>query len=96
MLTDRQQQQTGGGATQLFRAVAYPSATWLSTKEAAKRLGLTTSTLYRLIDDGQLPAYRFGRVIRLKANDIDAFIASSMIKPGSLQPTARREPPSAR
>ena len=77
-------------------AVAYRSATWLSTNEAAKLLGLTTSTLYRLIDDGQLPAYRFGRVIRIKANDIDAFIASSMIKPGSLQPTARREPPSAR
>ncbi|TML19140.1 MAG: helix-turn-helix domain-containing protein [Actinobacteria bacterium] len=39
---------------------------WMSTAEAARRLGITPRTLYRFIDEGQLPAYRFGRVIRLK------------------------------
>ena len=37
--------------------------TWLSTAAAADRLGITPRTLYRFIDEGQLAAYKFGRVI---------------------------------
>jgi excisionase family DNA binding protein len=58
---------------------------WLSTAEAARRLGITTRTLYRFIDEGQLPAYRFGRVIRLKEDEVDAFIESCRIEPGTLE-----------
>lgn len=58
---------------------------WLSTAEAASRLGITSRTLYRFIDEGQLPAYRFGRVIRLKANEVDDFIESCRIEPGTLE-----------
>jgi excisionase family DNA binding protein len=58
---------------------------WMSTAEAARRLGLTTRTLYRLIDEGDLPAYKFGRVIRLQRDDVDAFIAGARIQPGSLE-----------
>lgn len=58
---------------------------WLSTAEAAKELGITPRTLYRFIDEGQLPAYRFGRVIRLKADDLDTFIEASRIQPGTLE-----------
>jgi excisionase family DNA binding protein len=58
---------------------------WLSTAEAANRLGITPRTLYRFIDEGQLPAYRFGRVIRLKAAEVDAFIESCRIEPGTLE-----------
>lgn len=58
---------------------------WLSTAEAANRLGVTPRTLYRFIDEGQLPAYRFGRVIRLKSHEVDAFIESCRIEPGSLE-----------
>lgn len=64
---------------------------WLSTKEAARRLGLTTRTVYRLIDEGQIPAYKFGRVIRLQANEVDRFIDGARIQPGDLEhlyPTA--------
>ena len=57
---------------------------WLSTQEAARRLGITTRTLYRFVDQGELPAYRMGRVIRLKATDIDTFIDGSRIEPGTL------------
>jgi excisionase family DNA binding protein len=59
--------------------------TWLSTADAAHRLGVTPRTLYRFIDEGQLPAYRFGRVIRLKENEVDAFIETCRIEPGSLE-----------
>ncbi len=57
---------------------------WLSTAEAARRLGVTARTLYRFIDEGQLPAYKFGRVIRLRESDVDAFIDASRIAPGEL------------
>lgn len=58
---------------------------WLSTKEAARRLGLTTRTVYRLIDEGQIPAYKFGRVIRLQADEVDRFIDTARIQPGDLE-----------
>ena len=47
---------------------------WLSSGQAAKHLGITPRTLYRLIDEGRVPGYRFGRVIRLKQCDVDRFI----------------------
>lgn len=58
---------------------------WLSTKEAAARLGVTTRTLYRFIDEGDLVAYRFGRVIRLQQSDVDKYIESCRIEPGTLE-----------
>lgn len=58
---------------------------WLSTQEAARRLGVTTRTLYRFVDQGELPAYRMGRVIRVKATDVDVFIEASRIEPGTLE-----------
>ena len=58
---------------------------WLSTADAAHRLGITPRTLYRFIDEGQVPAYRFGRVIRLKKHEVDAFIDACRIEPGTLE-----------
>jgi excisionase family DNA binding protein len=58
--------------------------TWLSTAEAARKLGIGARTLYRLIDEGQIPAYKFGRVIRLQEREVDAFIDGARIKPGTL------------
>ena len=58
---------------------------WMSTKEAAEHLGVTLRSLYRFIDEGGLAAFKFGRVIRLKADDVDAFIENCRIAPGSLE-----------
>ena len=58
---------------------------WLSTKEAAERLGITLRSLYRFIDEGDLVAYKFGRVIRLQERDVETFIEASRIPPGSLE-----------
>lgn len=60
------------------------SSEWLGTKEASDRLGITLRTLYRLIDEGQVPAFKFGRVIRLRSADVDAFIESARVEPGNL------------
>jgi excisionase family DNA binding protein len=57
---------------------------WLSTPKASEYLGITSRTLYRFIDEGLVPAFKFGRVIRLKRSDVDAFIESSLIEPGSI------------
>jgi excisionase family DNA binding protein len=67
---------------------------WLGTPEAAERLGITQRTLYRLIDEGQLPAFKIGRVFRVKESDIEEFLARSQVQPGSLRhlyPEARSE-----
>ena len=55
---------------------------WISTPEACARLGVTLRTLYRFIDEGQLPAYKMGRVIRLQAHELDSFIERARIVPG--------------
>jgi excisionase family DNA binding protein len=58
---------------------------WLSTREASERLGVTLRSLYRFIDEGDVVAYRFGRVIRLQEADVDRFIEASRIAPGTLE-----------
>ncbi len=58
---------------------------WLSTRDACERLGVTLRTLYRFIDERQLPAYEMGRVIRLQAADVADFIGRMRIAPGTLE-----------
>ena len=74
-----------GGAPRQSRAKRIDQLRWLSTAEAARRLGVTPRTLYRLIDEGALPAYKLGRVIRLQLAEVDAFIERARIAPGSLE-----------
>lgn len=60
------------------------SVRWLGTTEAAELLGVVPRTLYRMIDEGLIPAYKMGRVIRLKGDDLDAFLQTTRVQPGSL------------
>lgn len=57
---------------------------WVGTTEAAERLGVVPRTLYRLIDEGAIPAFKMGRVIRLKERDLDDFLERNRVQPGSL------------
>jgi excisionase family DNA binding protein len=57
---------------------------WLGTTEAAERLGVVPRTLYRMINEGAIPAYKMGRVIRVKESDLDTFLESTKVQPGSL------------
>lgn len=43
-----------------------------SVAAAAQRTGLSTRTLRRRVAEGKLPAYRCGRVLRLRPEDVDA------------------------
>ncbi len=58
---------------------------WVGSNEASEYLGLTLRTLYRLIDEGQVPCYQFGRVYRLKKEDLDQLIENCRVKPGKLR-----------
>ena len=58
---------------------------WLGTKEAAAHLGITPRTLYRLIDAGDIPAYKLGRVLRIKLSDVEHFLDSVRVQPGDLE-----------
>ncbi len=49
------------------------SPEWLKPIDAARRLDIPTRELYRLIDEGVLPAYKFGRVIRLLVADVEEY-----------------------
>lgn len=49
------------------------------SSEAARLLGVSPRGLYQLIDERQLPAYKFGRAIRIRRRDIDEFLRN---KPG--------------
>lgn len=48
---------------------------YLSPVEVAARLGTSRNTVHRAIARGDLPAVRYGRLIRIKRTDFDAFLA---------------------
>ncbi len=69
----------------MYNPVMSETIRWMSTRTASERLGVTLRTLYRFIDEGQLAAYKFGRVIRIKEADVEGFIEAARIAPGSLE-----------
>jgi len=46
----------------------------LSRSEAAERLAVSKSTIYRLIRSGELPAYKVGHGIRVAQTDLENYI----------------------
>ena len=62
-----------------------PGYRWLGTTAAADLLGVVPRTLYRLIDEGLVPAYKMGRVIRLKSTDLEAYLEEHRVQPGDLK-----------
>jgi excisionase family DNA binding protein len=52
-----------------------------TVKETAQHLRLCEKQIRRLIEHGELPAYRFGAAVRIKKQDVDAYVQrSSMSK----------------
>ena len=45
----------------------------LSLEQVAKLLGVDYRTVYRLVQNGELPAGRIGRVYRIRQNDLDVY-----------------------
>ena len=52
---------------------------YISPKEAAIRLCVSTGTIRRLIKDNKLEAYRFGNQIRILAESVNQYINNHKI-----------------
>jgi excisionase family DNA binding protein len=46
---------------------------WLTSREAARRLGITTRDLYELIDRGAVAAYHVEGDLALRPDDVAAY-----------------------
>ena len=46
----------------------------LAVKEVARRLGISAKTVRRIIDRGELPAHRIGRLVRIADTDLQLFV----------------------
>ena len=53
-----------------------PRSGWISAAQACRRLHVSRPTLFRLINEGELPAYRIGWMIRLLIEDVEAYRAA--------------------
>ena len=50
-----------------------PDGGWLTVKQACRRLKVSRTALFRMIDEGELPAYRIGWMIRLRVADVEDY-----------------------
>lgn len=50
----------------------------LTVQEVAEFLKVTSKTVYSLVREGELPAFRVGRVLRCRRVDVDSFITARM------------------
>jgi excisionase family DNA binding protein len=50
---------------------------WLSVEDITGELGVNKMTVYRLLADGAIPAYKFRRLYRVRPEDLEAYIRDS-------------------
>lgn len=48
----------------------------IDVPEAASRLGIAPKTIYKWIEQGRLPFVRIGRLIRLREEDLEAWVCA--------------------
>jgi excisionase family DNA binding protein len=56
-------------------ALPAPVGNWLTTTEAAKRLGTTIAAVSKAVRDGRLEGVKFGRELAIRDRDVEAFRA---------------------
>ncbi len=54
---------------------------WLTVEDIADELDINKMTVYRLLDAGAITSYRFGRLYRVKPEDLDAYVRDSRVSP---------------
>jgi excisionase family DNA binding protein len=53
----------------------------LDIETAAQQLGVSVKTIRRLVQEKELPAYRIGRQLRFKPEELDAFLEENRTIP---------------
>lgn len=59
----------------------------LTAVEVSDLLRVSTMTVYRLIRRGELPAVRVGRNYRVRASELDAYLAGQVVDPATIRPS---------
>ncbi len=54
---------------------------WLKPAEVAKQLGVSERTVHRLIEYGKLRAYKIGRSVKFRPEDVEEYLQNSQINP---------------
>ncbi len=60
----------------------YATAQFLTVAEVASLLRVSSMTVYRLINAGELPAVRVGKSYRLREDDVDKYLADRYTEAG--------------
>lgn len=55
----------------------------LTLEDACERLQVSEATIRRLVKDGELRVVRIGRAIRVRPEDLDAFIRDHLVDEGA-------------
>lgn len=55
---------------------------FMTVGEVASSLRVSSMTVYRLINSGELPAVRIGRSFRVRTDDLDRYLADRFTKAG--------------
>jgi excisionase family DNA binding protein len=63
------------------------NTTFLTPRDIAHMLKISRALAYRLIAHGEIPSIQFGRVSRVRQEDLDTFIQQSARRPNSDSPT---------
>lgn len=74
-MVKKTQQEMRGGAAEALKI-----SPLLTTQEAAGLLGIGKRTLQVLMAERKFPYLRIGRSVRLRVEDIEAFIESRLLK----------------
>jgi excisionase family DNA binding protein len=51
----------------------------LTIAEAAKRLQLSTSTIYKYTESGKIPSYKIGNCIRIAESELEKYFLSCKV-----------------
>ncbi|MFI3168664.1 MAG: helix-turn-helix domain-containing protein [Faecalibacterium sp.] len=49
---------------------------WISTKDIAEHLGVTTTTIHKWIKLGTIPCCKVGKLWKFKKSEVDAWVKS--------------------
>lgn len=60
----------------------FSEARFLTVREVADHMRVSSMTVYRLIKGGDLPAVRVGRSFRVSASDVDAYLSARYTQAG--------------
>lgn len=70
---------TASNPTQANNSAVSP--VFLTVEQVAKRLYVGRSTAYNMVNSGEIPAIRFGRLIRVPVSALDQYL-SNKLQPG--------------